>query len=66
MIMRMAASTIVAETAYGKVRGAEIADGVLAWRGSPYAAPPVGESRLRPPRPPEPWPGGRGDAAWPR
>jgi len=57
MIMRMAASTIVAETAHGKVRGAEIADGVLAWRGIPYAAPPVAEWRLRPPRPPEPWPG---------
>jgi para-nitrobenzyl esterase len=57
MINRMTNSTIVAETAYGKVRGAEIADGVLAWRGIPYAAPPVGESRLRPPRPPEPWPG---------
>jgi len=49
----------VAETAYGKVRGAEIADGVLAWRGIPYAAPPVGESRLRPPLPPQPWPGTR-------
>jgi para-nitrobenzyl esterase len=57
MIRRMAASTLVTETAYGKVRGAEIADGILGWRGIPYAAPPVGESRLRPPRPPEPWPG---------
>jgi para-nitrobenzyl esterase len=57
MIMRMAASTIVAETAYGKVRGAEIVDGILGWRGIPYAAPPEGESRLRPPLPPEPWPG---------
>ena len=59
MIMRMAASTIIAETAYGNVRGAEIADGILTWRGIPYAAPPVGESRLRPPRPPEPWSGTR-------
>jgi para-nitrobenzyl esterase len=47
----------VAETAYGKVRGDEIADGIVAWRGIPYAAPPVGESRLRPPRPPESWTG---------
>ncbi len=39
----------VVETAYGKLRGTEIADGVLAWRGVPYAAPPVGELRLRPP-----------------
>ena len=47
----------VTQTACGKVRGAEIADGVLAWRGIPYAAPPAGELRLRPPRPPEPWDG---------
>ena len=42
----------VTQTAYGKVRGAEIADGILAWRGIPYAAPPTGELRLRPPQPP--------------
>jgi para-nitrobenzyl esterase len=47
----------VADTAYGKVRGTEIADGVLAWRGIPYAAPPVGGLRLRPPAPPVPWAG---------
>jgi para-nitrobenzyl esterase len=49
----------VADTAYGKVRGTEITDGVLAWRGIPYAAPPVGGLRLRPPAPPEPWAGVR-------
>jgi para-nitrobenzyl esterase len=49
----------VAQTAYGAVRGTEIADGILAWRGVPYAAPPVGELRLRPPQPPQPWPGVR-------
>jgi para-nitrobenzyl esterase len=47
----------VTQTAYGKVRGAEIADAVLAWRGIPYAAPPVGELRLRPPQPPSAWSG---------
>jgi para-nitrobenzyl esterase len=47
----------VVDTAYGKVRGAELADGVLAWRGVPYAAPPAGALRLRPPQPPEPWAG---------
>ncbi len=49
----------IAETRYGKLRGAEAADGVVAWRGIPYAAPPVGALRLRPPRPPSPWAGVR-------
>jgi carboxylesterase type B len=44
----------VAETRYGKVRGTEIADGVLAWRGIPYATPPVGDLRFRPPEAPAP------------
>jgi para-nitrobenzyl esterase len=54
----------VVETAYGKVRGTEVADGVLAWRGIPYAAPPVGELRLRPPAPPRPWTGVRDALAY--
>ena len=49
----------VAETRYGKVRGSEIADGVLAWRGIPYARPPIAALRFRPPEPPEPWGGVR-------
>lgn len=49
----------VTQIAHGKVRGAEIADGILAWRGIPYAAPPVGELRLRPPQPPQAWTGTR-------
>ena len=49
----------IAQTAYGKVRGTEIADGVFAWHGIPYARPPVGELRLRPPQPPLPWQGTR-------
>ena len=49
----------VAQTTYGKVRGTEIADGIYGWRGIPYAQPPVGELRLRPPQPPQPWAGVR-------
>src|ERR1700761_6605105 len=49
----------LAETAYRQLRGTEIADGIIAWRGVPYARPPVGELRLRPPQPPEPWRGVR-------
>ena len=43
-------------TAHGLVRGI-VANGVRTWRGIPYAAPPVGELRLRAPRSPEPWSG---------
>jgi para-nitrobenzyl esterase len=49
----------VVETAAGKVRGSEVDDGIIAWRGIPYAAPPTGPSRLRPPQPAGPWSGVR-------
>jgi para-nitrobenzyl esterase len=54
----------VAETGHGKLRGAEIADGVLAWRGIGYARPPVDGLRLRPPEPPAPWRGVRDALAY--
>ncbi|SDM61331.1 para-nitrobenzyl esterase [Cryobacterium flavum] len=42
----------------GMVRG--IREGaVLAWRGIPYAAPPVGDRRFRAPQPVIAWPGVR-------
>src|SRR5580693_4289545 len=54
----------LAETAYGQLRGTEIADGIIAWRGVPYARPPAGELRLRPPQPPQPWSGTRDALAY--
>ena len=54
----------VVETHDGKLRGAEIADGILAWRGIPYAWPPVDELRLRPPEPPARWYGVRDALAY--
>lgn len=54
----------IAETRYGKVRGAEVADQVIAWRGIPYARPPAGGLRLRPPEPPLPWAGVRDALAY--
>lgn len=42
----------------GTVRGTRI-DDLVAWRGIPYAAPPVGPLRLRAPQPVEPWTGVR-------
>ena len=50
----------VVETAYGRVRGAFVEDGaVVAFKGIPYAAPPVGALRWQLPAPPAPWEGER-------
>jgi para-nitrobenzyl esterase len=46
----------VAETRYGKVRGASV-DGIHVFRGIPYGGPTEGEGRFRPPAKPQPWTG---------
>ncbi|HEU4729613.1 MAG TPA: carboxylesterase/lipase family protein [Kofleriaceae bacterium] len=48
----------VVETKSGKVRGF-VRGEVAIWRGIPYAAPPVGPLRFRPPEPPVAWAGER-------
>ena len=42
-------------TASGPVDGTTTAKGVRLFRGIPYAAPPVRDSRWRPPQPVKPW-----------
>ena len=55
---RVAAPSVapVARVDGGLVRGA-VAHGVIAFKGIPYAAPPVGRLRWAPPRPVKPWTG---------
>ncbi|WP_018658402.1 carboxylesterase/lipase family protein [Actinomadura flavalba] len=53
----------VVTTAYGSVRGTT-RDGVTAFLGVPYAAPPFGPDRFAAPRPPEPWDGVRNAHAY--
>lgn len=50
--------TIVAETIYGRVRGATV-DGVHIFKGVPYGADTSGKNRFLPPRRPGPWRGVR-------
>ncbi|WP_205260707.1 carboxylesterase/lipase family protein [Nakamurella leprariae] len=61
-------TTAAVET--GSLEGSlDEATGVRSFRGVPYAAPPIGELRWRPPRPAAPWTGVRaatrfGPSAW--
>jgi para-nitrobenzyl esterase len=48
----------IASTRSGEVRGRE-KNGALLFAGIPYAAPPTGERRFRPPGPPDAWSGVR-------
>jgi para-nitrobenzyl esterase len=48
----------IVQTSNGRLRGRTV-DGVSAFLGVSYAAPPVGAGRLRPPRPVQPWTGVR-------
>ena len=52
------AATVDVATGAGTLDG-RIADGVRVFRGIPYAAPPVGALRFRPPAPVVPWSGVR-------
>ena len=46
----------VVETTKGKIQG-YFNRGVIKFKGIPYAAPPIGNLRFKPPVPVEPWEG---------
>jgi para-nitrobenzyl esterase len=46
---------LLVETSAGTVRGRALPDGGRLFAGIPFAAPPLGELRFRPPQPPTPW-----------
>lgn len=54
-------SSPVVRVASGRVRGVA-RNGMMIFKGIPYAAPPVGPLRWRPPRPAKPWSGARSAA----
>ncbi len=55
---RAATASLEARVDGGRVRGA-VAHGVIAFKGIPFAAPPVGALRWAPPQPVRAWPGVR-------
>ena len=52
-------------TGSGKLRGVDEPEtGACAWRGIPFAAPPIGDFRWKPPQPAKPWKGIRDADLW--
>jgi len=54
----------VVSTQYGQVSGYEANATTWQWLGIPYAKPPIGDLRWRPPQPPVAWTGVRDAVAW--
>jgi len=50
---------IVVRTTAGAIAGEALPDGRRLFRGVPFAQPPIGPLRWKPPLPPKPWRGVR-------
>ncbi|MFC4261178.1 carboxylesterase family protein [Marinobacter lacisalsi] len=61
---RATSSRHVVATTTGELRGFEADPDTWQFLGIPYAQPPVGELRWRPPQPPESWQGVREAVSW--
>jgi len=61
--MSVAAGNLVVTTRHGQLRG-QVTEGVAAFKGIPYAAPPFGPNRFQPPQPPQAWDGVRDALAY--
>ena len=62
--MESALAPVVSHTALGALAGAVEDNGILSFKGVPFARPPVGDLRWKPPQPPEPWDGVRDATAF--
>jgi para-nitrobenzyl esterase len=56
--MSLSVTDVAVAIPQGRLRGSLI-DGIASFKGIPYAAPPFGDNRFRPPQPAAPWNGVR-------
>jgi para-nitrobenzyl esterase len=61
---RSTSPRIIVETTYGRVSGYEATATTWQFLGIPYAKPPLGDLRWKPPQPPTAWTGVRDTIAW--
>ncbi|MBN1662125.1 MAG: carboxylesterase family protein [Deltaproteobacteria bacterium] len=61
---RATAARVTVDTIYGKLSGFELDAATWQWLGVPYAKPPIGDLRWKPPVPPTAWTGVRNAIAY--